>query len=279
MGVTGFNSVSPQMGLARRLRRVSHIMLLLCAHGLVPVIAAEQQRSEPLMVAVAANFAGPGQRLADIFTQGSGVPVELIVGATGLLHAQIVQGAPFDLLLAADTQRPLALLKDGLAADGSYGVYALGRLALWVPAADPSPDPMALLAAVSVLAHANPKLAPYGAAAAAVAQRVPEPPAGRRLVLGQNVAATFTQVASGAVPAGLVAYSQLLAASIPTREYSLIPASWHPPIAQALVLTRRGAARSEAWDFQRFLLSEQAGQLLLAMGYRAPETEGGSGGN
>ena len=108
---------------------------------------------------------------------------------------------------------------------------------------------------------------------------MPVSPADRRVVLGQNVAATFTQVASGAVPAGLVAYSQLLAASIPIREYSLIPASWHPPIAQALVLTRRGGARSEAWDFQRFLLSEQAGQLLLAMGYRAPETEGGGHGD
>ena len=97
------------MGFPRRLRRVLHIILLLCSQGLVPVIAAEQQRPKPLMVAVAANFAGPGQRLADIFTEGSGVPVELIVGATGLLHAQIVQGAPFDLLLAADTQRPLAL--------------------------------------------------------------------------------------------------------------------------------------------------------------------------
>ncbi len=279
MGVTGSNNVSPQSGFARRLRRVLHIILLLCSQGLVPVIAAEQQRPKPLMVAVAANFAGPGQRLADIFTEGSGVPVELIVGATGLLHAQIVQGAPFDLLLAADTQRPLSLQKEGLAADGSYGVYALGRLALWVPGADRSPDPLTLLAEVPVLAHANPRLAPYGAAAAAVAQRVPVSPADRRVVLGQNVAATFTQVASGAVPAGLVAYSQLLAASIPTREYSLIPASWHPPIAQSLVLTRRGGARSEAWDFRRFLLSEQVGQQLLAMGYRAPETEGGGRGD
>ena len=251
------------------------LALLLAFCLFTGVAVAETGSQGRLLVGVAANFAQPAQYLANRYTEASGIAVELTVGSTGLLFAQIVQGAPFDLLLAADTSRPMRLQKDGLGAEGSYAVYARGRLALWVPGSDRPPDAADYLPKASLLAYANPKVAPYGAAAAAVATRFPAEAAERRWIQGQNVSATFTQVASGAVPGGLVAYSQLLAAAVPKREYSLIPESWHPPIEQALILTQRGAASSAGWDFRRFLLSQGAQQALLTMGYVSTDVQAG----
>ncbi|MCH1492951.1 MAG: molybdate ABC transporter substrate-binding protein [Luminiphilus sp.] len=264
-------------GLASRPsgRRCQSLGLLLAFCLISGAALAESEFQGPLLVGVAANFAQPAQYLADRYTEASGIPVDLIVGSTGLLFAQIVQGAPFDLLLAADTSRPLRLQKEGLGADDSYAVYARGRLALWVPGSDRPPDVADYLSKASLLAYANPKVAPYGAAAAAVAAQFPTEAMERRWIQGQNVSATFTQIASGAVPGGLVAYSQLLAADVPKREYRLIPEAWHPPIEQALILTQRGAASRAGRDFRRFLLSGESQQTLLSMGYVSSDGQAG----
>ena len=254
-------------GLRRAERLCFRVFLLIGVCLLAPTGWTQEAPPEPLVVAVASNFAGPARQLAVAFTEQTGVPVQVIVGSTGLLYAQIVQGAPFDVLLAADTERPLSLEDMGLGAADSYAVYARGRLALWVPGSARPPDPGDYLTRASLLAHANPDMAPYGAAAAAITERFPKAQAERQIVRGQSISATYTQVASGAVPAGLVAYSQLLAGEVPAEEYSLIPEIWHPPIAQALILTVRGAGRRAGWEFQRFLLSDETLQKLLSLGY------------
>ena len=225
---------------------------------------------EPLIVAVAANFAGVARTLGEEFTAEQGVPVQWIVGSTGLLSAQIARGLPVDLLLAADVARPRRLVQTGAAVDDSLAVYARGRLALWVPGREAPAEPRDYLAKVAALAHANPKLAPYGLAAESYLAGLNLPGTGPRIVLGQNVATSFTQVASGAVPAGLVALAQLVETRVPDREYLALPDGDYPAIEQALVLTQRGVRRKVARDFRALLLSPRVARRLEAWGYVGP---------
>ncbi len=224
----------------------------------------------PLVVAVASNFALSAKRLESEFSADRGVAVEWIVGSTGLLYSQIVSGLPVDLLLAADVARPRLLVEQGMASEASLSVYALGRLALWVPGAEETLEPVDYLKAASMLAIANPRLAPYGLAAEAYLSHLEGGRGAPKRVLGQNVATAFAQVASGAAPAGLVALSQLLESNVPASEYAVVPDDAHPAIEQALVLTQRGAAQAAARQFRDFLLSSDVAQRLEAWGYGAP---------
>ncbi len=224
----------------------------------------------PLVVAVASNFALSAKRLESEFSADRGVAVEWIVGSTGLLYSQIVSGLPVDLLLAADLARPRLLVEQGMASEASLSVYALGRLALWVPGAEETLEPVDYLKAASMLAIANPRLAPYGWAAEAYPSRLEGGPGAPKRILGPNVATAFAQVASGAAPAGLVALSQLLESNVPASEYAVVPDDAHPAIEQALVLTQRGAAQAAARQFRDFLLSSDVAQRLEAWGYGAP---------
>lgn len=241
--------------------------------GWVAVAAANPAATvhRPLVVAVASNFALSAKRLGTEFSADRGVAVEWIVGSTGLLYSQIVRGLPVDLLLAADVARPRRLVEQGIASESSLSVYALGRLALWVPGAEETLEPVAYLKSVSMLALANPRLAPYGLAAEAYLSRLEGGRDGPKRVLGQNVATVFAQVAAGAAPAGLVALSQLLESNVPASQYAVVSDDSHPAIEQALVLTQQGAAQASARQFRDFLLSSDVAQRLEAWGYVAPD--------
>ncbi|EAW42420.1 molybdate ABC transporter, periplasmic molybdate-binding protein [marine gamma proteobacterium HTCC2080] len=240
-------------------------LLVSCLHGVATY--AEQSLEKPLVVAVAANFAGAAEQLAADFTNKTGVPIRLVIGSTGLLYAQITQGAPVDLFLAADTDRPLALVTQNFGVDQSYAVYTRGRIVLWVPGAEDVPDPEAFLTVVDSVALANPLLAPYGRAASEVMARFPGQSAGLRVVRGQNIGSTFTQIASGAVPGGFVALSQVLAKDISRQHYRVIPEEWHQPIEQALVVVNNQDMHPAAQSFRDFLLSKKASVMLGALGY------------
>src|SRR5436309_7728089 len=84
-----------------------------------------------VLVAVAANFAAPMQKIATAFEAATGHRAKLAIGATGAFHTQIRSGAPFDVLLAADEATPQRLEHEGLAIQGSQFTYAFGRLVLW----------------------------------------------------------------------------------------------------------------------------------------------------
>lgn len=222
-------------------------------------------------VAVAANFAAAMARLGEAFTAATGHAVTLSSGATGKFYAQVLHGAPFDVLLAADDETPRRLVAEGHAVAGSTFTYATGRLVLWSAQPGLVDAQGAVLASNRIrhLAIANAKVAPYGAAAQQVLQRrgLAEAYAGR-IVTGESVAQAYQFVATGNAEAGFVALSQVAA---PGRSaagsYWLVPADWHTPLRQDAVLLKAGAANPAARALLDYLKTEPARQLIRAHGY------------
>lgn len=227
----------------------------------------------PVAVAVASNFAHSAQQIAARFTEAGGSPVTFSAGSSGKLYAQIEHGAPFDVFLSADAERPAQLEREGLAVAGSRFTYAVGRLVLW--SGDAGLDGQDCLAALKAgrfryLSIANPKTAPYGAAAVATLDRLGWPLSRLegRLVQGENIAQALQYVATGSAQLGFVALAQLRGADVPASSCQwIVPADLHAPILQQAVLLRRGQANAAAGAFLRFLRSEVAGAIVRDHGY------------
>jgi molybdate transport system substrate-binding protein len=221
--------------------------------------------AEELRVAVAANFRDAFVEVSKLYEQHSGTRPDAVFGSSGMLYAQITQGAPFHLFLSADRKRPLQLETAGLTASPVI-TYARGRLALWMPERDASPDALA----GERFALANPQLAPYGEAARACLERLGLWQANEaNAIYGNNVSQTFHFVASGAVGAGLVAYAQLLSQDVPTREFWLAPDSCYEPIDQGVVVLK-SSFEPEAARFMTFLLGPEVQERLAELGYASP---------
>jgi len=218
-----------------RLSGVGAAMHVLC---LLAALLPSRVSAEQATVAVAANFATTLARLVAPFEARGDHTIRVASGSTGKLYAQIVHGAPFDLFLAADTERPDRLIADGLASPDDRITYAVGRLVLWSGPDDPSE---ALLEGGKIprLAIANPGLAPYGVAAMEVLEHYgltgARAPA---LVMGENIAQTVAMLATGNADHGLVALSMASAAEGKARLWT-IPATAHAPIHQDAVLLTR----------------------------------------
>nr|WP_255589935.1 molybdate ABC transporter substrate-binding protein [Marinicella sp. NBU2979] len=240
-------------------------MLGVCLLGWAMVSAAE-----PLRLAVASNFVTTVQELTQAFSETTGHAVLISSGSTGQLYAQIKQGAPHDVFLAADLKRPQWLVDEGLAV--GLEVYAIGTLQLYVREA-PEGGCETWLSSQSegFLAVANPALAPYGHAAQAFLQnqghwsRWQE-----RLVMGENIAQASHFVASGAAAAGLLAAAtvRLMPPVQGSCQWTLPPQS-HPPIEQAVVTLKRSQNPEAVAAFRRFLRSKPALEIIRAHGYRS----------
>jgi molybdate transport system substrate-binding protein len=221
------------------------------------------------VAAVAANFGGPFKRIVEAFRKHTGAEVAVSTGSTGSLYNQIVQGAPFDVLLAADAARPKLLEDSGKAVKGSRFTYAVGRLALYGKALPDGRQGERVLreAKVRNFAIANPRTAPYGVAATQVLQKfgVHER---TNLVRAENVTQTFQFVETGSAELGLVALSSL--AGKPESSYWLVPESLHEPVLQDAVLLLRGARREEPRALLSFLRSAEARRIIETAGYRVP---------
>lgn len=219
--------------------------------------------------AVAASFASTARELGDGFRAATGHEIVWSPGSTGKLYAQIVRGAPFDLYLAADDARPRRLEEEGRIRTGSRRTYARGRLALWAPGREASP---ALLRDSGIrLALANPSVAPYGAAARDLLEhegvwREDAP----RFVRGEDVGQAFAFVRTGAVDAGLVAWSSVRLVGAPPTEVWLVPAARHRPLEQQAVALL-GPHAAEAERFLEYLGSAEARDLIRAAGFGLPE--------
>jgi len=209
--------------------------------------------------------------IARRFEAVSGHEVTLIPGSTGKLHAQIVNGAPFDLFLAADTERPSRLEQLGVAVRGTRFTYALGRLVLWSPDPDLVDARGAVLASARFrfLAIANPELAPYGRAAhEALAALGLWEALQARLVRGENIGQTYQFVRSGNAQLGLVAAAQLARdAGRPPGSGWDVPAGLHAPIEQQAVLLKDTRAGRELLEFLR---GGAALRLIADNGYLVP---------
>jgi molybdate transport system substrate-binding protein len=246
-------------------RAFGSLLLLALLCGARYAAAAEVQ------VAVAANFAGPMQELARQFEQKTGDHVLIVTGATGKLAAQIEQGAPFELLLAADDRTPTRLETAGLAVSGTRFTYAFGKLVLYSSRAGFVDAKGAVLRSGRFrhLALANPKLAPYGAAALAVLKQMQlldglQP----KLVEGENIAQTLEFITTGNAELGFVALSQILVAGKPRAgSFWRVPENLYDPIRQDAVLLQKGASNGVARALLDFLQTDSARKLIASYGY------------
>ena len=232
-------------------------------------------QADTLNVAVASNFAPTLELLTAEFELATGHTVNVISGSSGSHYAQIINGAPFDLFLSADTARPAALELEGFINSEQRRIYALGRLALWSRDAALVADLRVLsqLGAAQRLAIANPKLAPYGAAAVATLRYLNMYTLlQNQIVMGENISQTFQFVYSGSAALGLVAYAQVLAAPV-SGSHVLIPDAAYAPIEQEMVLLRRSAASQALFNF---LSSDAMVPILEQAGYYAPQLQHGN---
>lgn len=230
---------------------------------------------------MAANFAPAAREIAAAFEAETGHRVLPGFGATGQLYAQIVQGAPFEVFLAADSERPALAEEAGLAVPGTRFTYAVGRLALVSREPDRIRGPESLRTPeITRLALANPATAPYGRAAVETLRALGFDPGSApfRLVQGTNVGQVFSFVHTGNADAGFVALSQTM--SRPTSRTLppsggpsggsrwVVPETMHAPIRQQAVLLRRGEDHPAAAAFLRFLGSAPVREMLARRGYR-----------
>ena len=238
---------------------------------LLPVAAAGEDH---VTVAVASNFGATAREIAARFEQDADHEIRITTASTGKLYAQIVNGAPFDVLLAADVERPRRLEVSGTGVAGTRFTYARGMLVLWSRTAD---DCRAALrnAGGGRVAIANPETAPYGAAARSFLQQTGLWGAVRdRLVIGENIAQALQFAASGNAALGFIARSQLQAPSLPPASCSWpVPASMHDPVDQQAILLQRGEGSAGAKAFLDFLRSDAGRAIILRNGYGLPEVD------
>lgn len=235
-----------------------------------------EARGGEALVAVAANFLEPMERLGSMFFERTGHAIRHSGGSTGQFYSQIKAGAPFEAFLSADEAHPRLLESEGRAVPGTRFTYAVGRLALW--SADPArigDDGAAALRAGDFrrLAIANPAVAPYGEAARQTLQALGLWGAlEAKLVTGQNIGQAFQFVATRNAELGFVALSQALSPRNADRgSHWAVPPALHRPIRQDAVLLSRGRDNPAARAFLDFLRGAEAGRAILAYGYAVGE--------
>ena len=264
------------MLLARILLRLA---ACLCLAGLTCQADAgvdarnERPGSGTATIALASNFLPTAQRLKAGFEESTDHRLVLVAGSSGQLYAQIINGAPFDVFLSADAERPAALAASGEGVAATRSTYALGRLALWAP--DMSAPGSAELSQQLCqqqyrrIAIANPALAPYGQASlealtALDARECLQP----RIVRATNIAQVFAMADTGNADLALIAWSHIqTSAQSPRGHIELLPDDLHPPIRQDMILLRYGAGNPAARAFVEYLQSDTARQIIRTAGY------------
>lgn len=230
-----------------------------------PALAAE------VSVAVAANFTAPMKAIATAFERDTGHKAVLAFGSTGKFYAQIVHGAPFQMLLAADAAAPARLVQAGLGVDAMRFTYAVGRLALWSrqPGLVDGQGDVLHGDAFERLAIADPRLAPYGAAAIQTLTALGELQRLRpRFVQGENIAQAYQFVATGNAALGFVALSQIYAdGRIAEGSGWIVPDTLHAPIRQDAVILKNGADNAAAAALAGYLRGDKARAIIRAFGY------------
>lgn len=219
-------------------------------------------------VAVAANFTEPAKEVAAAFKASTGHTAVLNFGSSGQFYAQMARGAPFEVFMSADADRPKKAEQDGLGVLGTRFTYATGRLVLF------SKTPGLVDAAGAVLASgrfnkiaiADPTSAPYGVAAIQTMRKLGVyDQAAPKIVTGSSITQAYQFVATGAAEVGFVAYSQVIAE--PGGSRWLVPATYHPPIQQQAILLKTGEKNPAARAFIAFLKTPPAVAIIRRYGY------------
>jgi molybdate transport system substrate-binding protein len=227
-----------------------------------PAFAADTQ------VAVAANFTEPAKEIAAAFKQATGNNAILVFGSSGAFYTQITQGAPFDVFLSADADRPTKAESDGVGVPGSRFTYAIGRLVLYSAQPGLVDDGGKVLSGsgFNKVAIADPAAAPYGAAAVQAMTRMGVyARVAKKIVRGSSITQAYQFIATGAAELGFVALSQVI--DQPGGSRWLVPTSLHKPINQQAILLFSGAKNPAAVAFLKFLKGPQALAIIKRYGY------------
>jgi molybdate transport system substrate-binding protein len=252
----------------RPLRASVRARLLAAACALLPGIGCAGE----VQVASAANFAGPLAKIVERFSAATGHTVKVSAGPTGKFHSQILAGAPYEVLIAADEARPKMLVDAGHAVAGTARTYAIGQLVLWSAQPGRVDEKGAVLAGgrFERLAIANPRLAPYGAAALEVLRASGLTDAlAPKLVTGDSIAQTYQFVLSGNADLGFVALSQVAVPGKPlTGSMWKVPQSLYSEIRQDAVLLKAGENNPAARALLDYLHGPEALAVIEAYGYR-----------
>lgn len=227
--------------------------------------------ADQVQVAVAANFTAPIQALAKDFEKDTGHTLVASYGSTGQFYAQINNGAPFDVFLAADDSTPAKLEQEKAIVPGSRFTYAIGTLALW------SPKPGYVDSKGEVLRKndfkhlsiANPKAAPYGLAATQVLEQLKLTDVTHaKLVEGQNITQAYQFVSTGNAELGFVALSQIYKdGKVSEGSAWIVPANLHEPIRQDAVILSKGQDNPAAKALVDYLKTPKAAALIKSYGY------------
>jgi len=236
------------------------------------LLACTNAWADEVQVAVAANFTAPIQAIAKDFEKDTGHKLVASFGATGQFYAQINNGAPFEVFLAADDSTPAKLEQEKQTVEGSRFTYAIGTLALW------SAKPGYVDAQGEVLKKndykhlsiANPKTAPYGLAATQVLAKLNLTEATKgKLVEGQNITQAFQFVSTGNAELGFVALSQIYKdGKVENGSAWIVPSSLHDPIRQDAVILNKGKDNPAAKAFIDYLKGPKATAVIKSYGYQ-----------
>ena len=237
------------------------------------VVCTSAAHADDVIVAVAANFAAPLAQIGEGFSKATGHQLKVSAGPTGKFYTQITTGgAPFEVLIAADDETPRRLVAEGHAVVGSSFTYAIGQLVLWSATPGLVDDQGAVLASgrFNKLAIANPKVAPYGAAAMQVLKaRGLTEAVTPRLVTGDSIAQAYQFVASGNAEIGFVALSQVAPPGKPTTgSVWRVPQTMYGEIRQDAVLLKAGERKPAAQALLAWLKADAARAVIASYGYR-----------
>ena len=255
------NGAGGKVMITRRLLTLGFAGVVL-ASGPSAAIAADTQ------VAVAANFTQPAKAIAAAFKAKTGDTAVLSFGSSGQFFAQMSHGAPYEVFLSADADRPAAAEKDGLAVAGTRFTYAVGRLVLYskTPGLVDAKGAVLKAGQFNKLAIADPAAAPYGVAAIQTMTKLGVYEAVKpKIVQGSSIAQAYQFVDTGAAELGFVALSQVI--NVQGGSRWTVPAADHAPIEQQAILLKIGKDNPAAKAFLAFLKGPQAVAIIKKYGY------------
>ncbi|MDD5578153.1 MAG: molybdate ABC transporter substrate-binding protein [Methylobacter sp.] len=235
------------------------------------ISASSLCNAETTLVAVASNFTKPMTEIAEAFKKTTGHSANLAFGSSGKFVSQLENGGPFEVFLSADASNPIKLEQSGLAVAGSRFTYAIGKLVLWSNKTGYVDERGQILATGGFkhLALADPKLAPYGAAAMEVIRNMKLLDTLQPLfVLGENIAQTYQFISTGNAELGFIALSQIIDnGRIASGSGWIVPNNLHIPILQDVILLKKGAENPAAPALLKFLTSPEAQAIIRKYGY------------
>lgn len=259
------------------MKKVTVVITILLALAGCQQDKVASDSDKKLVVAVAANAQFAMEALKNSFEKSSDATVELVVGSSGKLTAQLLQGAPYDVFVSADMKHPDTLFRAGLTVDPPV-IYAYGTLVIWTCKDIDLARGVRVVGsnAVQKIAIANPKTAPYGEEAMRVLSnfQLYNSDVADKIVYGESIAQTNQYILSGNCDIGFTAKSVVMAPQMKGKGkwYEINPITYSP-IAQGVIITKQGSQKHPNLSraFRNLLLSEKGQKIWLEYGYRLPE--------